>query len=69
LFLEPQLSNSISDVATEVAKGAPAYATAGLVLAGLSLNDWVLVATLVYVGLQAYVLVRDKIWPGRKKAD
>lgn len=34
----------------------------GAVLGSITLSKLVLFATLVYTGLQTYVLVRDKIW-------
>ena len=44
----------------EATKAAPTITVGGLTLFGVGLSDWVLIATLVYTGLQVYVLVRDK---------
>ena len=49
-----------SEVLTEAVKAAPAVTVGGLTLFGVGLADWVLIATLIYTGLQVYVLVRDK---------
>ena len=49
-----------SEVVTEAVKSAPAVTVGGLTLFGVGLSDWVLIATLIYTGLQVYVLVRDK---------
>lgn len=49
-----------SEVLTEAAKAAPTVTVGGLTLFGVGLADWVLIATLIYTGLQVYVLVRDK---------
>jgi len=50
-----------SEVVTEVVKASPTLTVGGLTLFGVGLSDWVLIATLVYTGLQVYVLVRDKL--------
>lgn len=39
-------------------KSAPPAAVSGAVLAGMSLNEWVLAATLLYTALQIGLLVR-----------
>ncbi len=39
-------------------KGSPPLAVTGLAIAGVPLQDWVLVATLVYTVLQIVLLVR-----------
>jgi hypothetical protein len=43
----------------------PVAVTTANFLLGIPIEKWVAVATLVYVVLQAYVLVRDKIWRDR----
>lgn len=48
--------------AGEALKSVPAVgANAWLWLTNHNLNWWVALATLIYIALQAYVLVRDKI--------
>lgn len=56
-----------SDLVTEAAKASPAITVGGLTLFGVGLSDWVLIATLIYTGLQVYFLLRDK-WYLPKKA-
>lgn len=41
-----------SESVKELALSAPPVSVAGLSLAGVSLQDWVLVATLVWLGIQ-----------------
>lgn len=48
---------SRSDIAQEAAKAAPPISVATASLVGMTLHDWVLVATLVYVVLQAGFLL------------
>lgn len=52
------------DIFVEAAKGAPAVA--GAVASALTLNQWVMVSTAVYIVIQAAYLVR-KWW--REEAD
>lgn len=50
-------------VASEVVKASPAVgANAWLWLTHHDINWFVALATLIYIGLQAYVLVRDRIF-------
>lgn len=50
------------EIVTAAAKTAPPVAVAGShVLFNLTLNDWVAIATLVYIALQAFVLVRNEL--------
>lgn len=46
-----------AEVITETIKAAPPVAVAGLSVAGVSLSDIVLIATLVYIALQIGYLV------------
>ena len=46
-----------SELAAETLKAAPPTAVAGLTLMGVSLNDVVLIATLVYLSVQIGFLV------------
>lgn len=54
-------------VAAEVAKMSPPASVAGLALSGVSLSDWLIVATLIYTALNIYFLLRDKWWRQRKR--
>lgn len=45
------------DIASEAVKAAPPVTIAGLTVAGVSLNDLVLLATLIYLVLQASFLL------------
>lgn len=49
-------------------KASPPLAVSGVMAVGLSLQDWVLIATLVYTVLQTAVLIH-KFIKGRKKPD
>jgi hypothetical protein len=50
------------EITSAVAKAAPPVAvTSSQVIFDLTLNQWVSVATLIYIGLQAVVLVRNEI--------
>jgi hypothetical protein len=47
------------EVAAESLRATPAVATAGVTAGGVTLHDWVLIVTLVYIILQiAYLLFR-----------
>lgn len=46
-----------SDAAAEAIKATPPVTVAGATLAGMSLNDMVLIATLIYIMLQASFLL------------
>lgn len=50
----------------EVAKASPSVAVTGLSLYGVTLQDGVLLATLVYTLFQLYFLLRDKWWAKTK---
>ncbi|HEY6612738.1 MAG TPA: hypothetical protein VIZ86_16610 [Pseudomonas sp.] len=52
--------SSISDAALEVVKSAPPVAVSGMTLAGLQLNDLVLIATLAWIFLQAGLALYDR---------
>lgn len=45
------------EVMHEGAKSAPPLAIVAGTLGGLSLNEWVMIATLIYIGLQAAWLI------------
>lgn len=55
------------EIAAASAKAAPPVAVTGSqVFFDLTLNDWVAVATLVYLALQAFVLVRSELRKRKK---
>lgn len=53
------MQNETHDIIIEAAKGAPAVA--GAVASAMTLNQWVMVSTAVYIVIQAAYLVR-KWW-------
>ena len=56
----------MQDIQTAAIKAAPPVAvSAGAAILGLTLNEWVAIATLLYIALQAFFLVRDKWWRER----
>ena len=58
------------DLTVESIRVGPPAAVAGLSLLGVSLQDWVLVVTLIYTGLSAILLIRDKVYrPWKEKRD
>ena len=51
--------NLKNEVAEQLVKASPPIAvSAGSVLSGVTLNNWVLIATLLYIILQAIILIR-----------
>lgn len=56
------------ELAAAAAKTAPPAAVAGShALFGMPLSEWVAVATLIYIGLQAVVLIRNEFIRRRDK--
>lgn len=55
------LQNHAGELLVSATKATPPLAASGAVLAGLALNEWVLIATLVYTLLQIALLVRKII--------
>jgi hypothetical protein len=53
------MKDGITDIALK--SSPPAAVTAWHYILGLPVEKWVAVATLIYVLLQAFVLVRDRI--------
>lgn len=53
------MQQSTHDIAVEAAKGAPAVA--GAAVSALTLNEWVMVSTAIYILVQALYLLR-KWW-------
>lgn len=51
-----------TELATEAARISPPVAVTGLSLYGVSLQDWVLVVTLVYTVASLVFLIRDKLY-------
>lgn len=51
---------SLKDAALAVVKDAPPVSVGGAMLFGISLNTWVLVATLVYTLLRIYFMIVDR---------
>lgn len=55
------------ELAAASAKAAPPLAVTGShVIFDLTLSEWVAVATLIYIALQAFVLVRNEILRRKK---
>ncbi|WP_394780580.1 hypothetical protein [Undibacterium sp.] len=55
-------------VSAAAAKAAPpALLTSASILFGLTLNDWVAIATLIYVGLQTFFLLKDRLRKRKEK--
>lgn len=62
---EESISQSVSNAVT---KASPAVAaTVADKVLGLTLNDWVAIATLLYIGLQAFFLVKNELKKRGKK--
>lgn len=58
------------DISIEAVKAAPPVTVVGLSLAGVSLQDWVLIITLIYTVLSLIFLIRDKIYrPWKDKSN
>lgn len=58
------MQQELRDIATEAAKGAPAVA--GAVASSLTLNEWIMFGTGIYLALQVLYLLR-KWW--REESD
>ena len=54
-------TNDLPDMLVEATKSAPPVAITGITLVGISLSDWVLIATLTYTFLQMGWFVWDKM--------
>lgn len=50
------------DITIEAARAAPPVTVVSLSLAGVSLQDWVLIITLIYTCLSLIFLIRDKLY-------
>lgn len=65
MALQEDSSIHAASITTAVAKAAPPVAvTSANFILGFTLNDWVAIATLIYIVLQAFFLVKDRL---RKK--
>lgn len=53
--------NFFQDVATEGLKAAPPVAVTGAIVSGMTINDWIAIATLSYLLLQIGLLL-PKYW-------
>lgn len=53
-------NQNLGEAAVEAAKAAPSVSVAGLTLAGVALNDLVLLATLIYTLMQAGYFIYSK---------
>lgn len=59
--------HAIADaLAPATIKAAPAVAVTGVAVAGVPLQEWVYILTIVYLLLQIGVLVLDKVRKGRR---
>lgn len=58
-----------NDVAASAVKSTPPVSAVIATFIGVPLADWVLFATLVYTGLQIFVLVRDKFFRRKHKEE
>ena len=55
------------NVKHELLKFAPPATVTGTALFGISLQDWVYVATIIYTGVQCYVALRKVMKGGNKR--
>lgn len=63
------MTHEKAEIVTAAVKAAPPVAVSGLTVAGLPLQDWVLILTAIYTLAQLYVLVRDRIAQRKRTAD
>ncbi len=54
------------DFAAEAVRASPAVTVTGLTLMGVSLSEWVMIASLILVAAQIFFLFRDKWYIPRK---
>ena len=57
----------IATAATAAVKSAPPVVVSGMTLAGYSLNDWVLVATLMWIAVQMCWFIWSNIIKPRRR--
>lgn len=65
----PMTHHEKAEIVTAAAKAAPPVAVSGLTVAGLPLQDWVLLLTAIYTLAQLFVLVRDRLVQRKRAAD
>lgn len=62
MALQEESAGQAASVTAAMAKAAPPVAVTGAnFILGFTLNDWVAIATLIYIGLQAFFLVKDRL--------
>lgn len=66
MAMEQRLEHS--EVIDAAARLAPPVAVSGLTLFGISMSEWVLLATLIYTIIQIYILLRDKVFNGKRSS-
>lgn len=54
-------------LAIETAKATPPTALAGLIILGYTLQDWVLLGSLVLIALQIFFLIKEKLFNKKDK--
>ena len=54
------------DLVEDTIKASPSVTVAGLTVLGVPVQEWLILATIVYTFLQIYFLLRDKWWRQRK---
>lgn len=64
------MQQEVKDLATEITKGVPAVA--GAIASSMTLNDWIMIGTGIYIALQAAYLLRkwwreESDWAGLKR--
>ena len=57
-----RMSETETTVVEVIAKSSPPVVVSGLALGGVSLSEWVLLATLLYTLLATFFLIRDKAY-------
>ncbi|MCP3729243.1 hypothetical protein M9978_02280 [Sphingomonas sp. MG17] len=63
------LSPDLQEMMVQAGKATPSVAVTTITLAGVGLDQWVLIATLVYTVLQAGWFVYDKLIRRRSRGD
>lgn len=62
MALQEESAGHAASITVAAAKAAPPVAVTGAnFILGFTLNDWVAIATLIYIGLQAFFLVKDRL--------
>lgn len=56
--------SNLDSVVAEAVKAAPPLAVTAATFMGLTLQEWVYVATLVYTLMQLYFLIKDRYFGG-----